>query len=593
MRATIRLIGDSILAGSQYFPTRNLAAKYATRAAPKDYLGQAAEIFKGFVNRWRYVRDPRIKELVTASPEASFRLVMAGDGIGVGEGLGAGDCDCATIALGSLLESTGFPVRIATVANPNAPPGELMEHVYPEVYVPNIGWIASDPVMWPKRGFGSPPPHSRKVVYSLGGDILLSNGNLGGILMKEPAIWRRPEWATYRGFGEVSDIGTGRPAPCAVKGFGSLVTRWGYIPGERLGGISAETPRQVDKTPILEIGPEEFEYTQYMGEPPIGCTAIDQFGSVYSYDGMGCFGSLFDRGKSVLDAIKKAVDNVVGGGSKSSKSSNSQSTEEDEEAAKRLIRIVEGQKYSDQATGTIKNLITTAQTASSQTQINQVEPVGTLKTVNAEPVGTPMDVTPFGTGELSKLADTLLTEGKTSSIPTKTVTSISNSIRNTIPVAAIVPGAGPAIRLGLDRLVHGDELAQQSAAEFIDTLSETGQKIEALQTQAQKYRNQMRYLATKLEKAASDWAKGKQQLKAAKSQIAKLKKQLKNRMTLSDQADLRATDALKMAMGLLRSQLSATTKATQTLQQNRTQSSGTATSTTSPATRTRVSAVRR
>lgn len=179
MRATIRLIGRSIRAGSRYLPTRNLAARLASRARPKDYLGQAEQIYRGFLSRWRYVKDPLTRELVTASPEASFRLVMAGDGVGVGDGLGAGDCDCATVALGSLYESVGFPVRIATIAKPTALPGPLMDHVYPEVQVPKVGWIPADPVIHPRGGFGDSPPAARKVVYSLNGDILEYSGNLG------------------------------------------------------------------------------------------------------------------------------------------------------------------------------------------------------------------------------------------------------------------------------------------------------------------------------------------------------------------------------------------------------------------------------
>lgn len=178
MSATVRLIGRAIRQGSHYLPTRNLAARFATRAAPKDYLGQAAHIYQGFLNRWRYVKDPLTRELVTASPRASFRLVMAGDGVGVGGGKGAGDCDCATIALGSLYEAAGFPVRIATIAGPKALPGRLMSHVYPEIYVSKIGWIPADPVLHPKAGFGDAPPASRKVVYNLEGFILEYGGNI-------------------------------------------------------------------------------------------------------------------------------------------------------------------------------------------------------------------------------------------------------------------------------------------------------------------------------------------------------------------------------------------------------------------------------
>ena len=103
MTRTIREIGKAIHGGSTYPPIRNLAAMIAARARPKDFLGQLKHVYSDFLKRWRYVRDPLTRELITASPEAIYRLVLAGDGIGVGEGRGAGDCDCATVALGSML----------------------------------------------------------------------------------------------------------------------------------------------------------------------------------------------------------------------------------------------------------------------------------------------------------------------------------------------------------------------------------------------------------------------------------------------------------------------------------------------------------
>ena len=68
MVETIRLIGRAIRAGSQYLPIRNLAAAWATEAPPKDYLGQANCIYRRFLQRWRYVKDPLTRELVIWVP---------------------------------------------------------------------------------------------------------------------------------------------------------------------------------------------------------------------------------------------------------------------------------------------------------------------------------------------------------------------------------------------------------------------------------------------------------------------------------------------------------------------------------------------
>ena len=58
MRETIRRIGSAIKAGAIDPRIRNHAAAVASRAAPKDFLGQAQEIYKDFISRWRYVKDP-------------------------------------------------------------------------------------------------------------------------------------------------------------------------------------------------------------------------------------------------------------------------------------------------------------------------------------------------------------------------------------------------------------------------------------------------------------------------------------------------------------------------------------------------------
>jgi len=322
MVETIRLIGRSIRAGSRYLPIRNLAAAWATEAPPKDYLGQANCIYRRFLQRWRYVKDPLTRELVTASPEASFRLVMAGDGVGVGRGRGAGDCDCATVALGSLYESVGFPVRIATIAKPSAPPGPLMDHVYPEVNVPKIGWIPADPVIHPRGGFGDAPPASRKVVYSLSGDIIEYSGNLGslgqeGLATMTPDVWQRPTWRTYGGdydysYGFFGEEGDGQPleewSTVGLAGFGYL--------SPVMGDMGTDIPVEVGpdqtmfygglaRTPMVELNPEDYRYMQSTGGRPYeGMMGLGDDGEVYVYDGLGGF---FKR---LFRKIKKGVKKI-------------------------------------------------------------------------------------------------------------------------------------------------------------------------------------------------------------------------------------------------------------------------------------------
>lgn len=177
MHETIRQIGSAIRRASVYPPIRNYAAAIASTARPKDFVGQLKAVYDDFTRRWRYVRDPVSKELLTASPEAIWRLTMAGDGIGVGAGYGAGDCDCVTTALGAVLEAIGFNTRIATTSPINSPPGRLFGHVFIQARVPKFGWVTVDPVLHPVRNFGAITPHSRIAFWNLDGQMLGYKGN--------------------------------------------------------------------------------------------------------------------------------------------------------------------------------------------------------------------------------------------------------------------------------------------------------------------------------------------------------------------------------------------------------------------------------
>ena len=181
MRQTIRLIGQAIRRGSRHLPIRNHAAALATRAAPKDYLGQIEEIYKDAVKRWRYVKDPVSREMLTFEPDALANLVLGLDGVGVGAGRGAGDCDCICAAIGAEMESVGFPVRIAVTAPPRTPPGNLFAHVFPQALVRGRGWVTVDPVVWPKNGFGYTPRHSRIAFFNLEGRLIGYQGNAVGL----------------------------------------------------------------------------------------------------------------------------------------------------------------------------------------------------------------------------------------------------------------------------------------------------------------------------------------------------------------------------------------------------------------------------
>jgi hypothetical protein len=310
MRETIRRMGRAIRAASTYPPIRNHAAALATTAAPKDFLGQLNAIYDDFVDRWRYVKDPASRELLTNSPEAIWRLTMAGDGVGVGKGKGAGDCDCAAVALGAQLEAIGFPVRLGTTIKDRRP-GRLFGHVFVQAHVPGRGWVTVDPVLHPKNAFGATARHTRIGWWDLDGNFLGARGNYSGALsgtkedrMIGPNICR---WRDYGIRGPISINLGWVPTP---EGQQSAIGRYGYLDGEELGGLTAEVDDSDDiggglvRTPVLELAIDDYDYVRKIGRPYAGMMALGDAGDIYYYDGLGGF-------KKFIKKVGKAVGKVM------------------------------------------------------------------------------------------------------------------------------------------------------------------------------------------------------------------------------------------------------------------------------------------
>jgi hypothetical protein len=324
MRATIRMIGRAIRASSVYPPIRNHAAMVAARAAPKDFLGQLEQIYSDFIKRWRYVRDPLSKELITSSPEAVWRLVLAGDGVGLGEGVGGGDCDCATVALGAELEATGFPIRITTTADRAARPGPLFGHVFIQAHVPQVGWITVDPVLHPKKKMGDTTNYSRIAYWDLDGRLHRARGNVRGLHGDDmpgqylPAV---NQWQDV-GFGYAGEDYE-EPADWSAvgpMGFGQYVGMMGIIDGSALAGIGVEVDDEeiedwgggvgAVRTPMLEIAPDDYLYMSFCGAPYDGMLAFGDTGELYQYDGTlgrGFFRKLFRKAKKAVRKVRKRV----------------------------------------------------------------------------------------------------------------------------------------------------------------------------------------------------------------------------------------------------------------------------------------------
>lgn len=315
MRRTIDLIGEAIVSSSRYLPIRNRAAALASTAPPKNYLGQVKAIFDDFVRRWRYVRDPYGRELVTRSPRQVFELVMGGRSASPGAGLGrgVGDCDDAAIAIGGQLAAIGFPVRIATIAPQGIPPGRTMSHVFVQTQVPGLGWISVDPVVYPKHGLGYTPPHSRLVTWDLTGRLLSQHGNAhglsGDIQGGQTMNTNMNRWEDYAGFGDYGDEDELLDfRQYGIKDFGIYADQMGM-----LGGLGLVAEVDIDETgrawtPSIELAPHDYEYLRKNnGSAYHGMLGLGDNGETYIYDeGLGFFRKLFRR-------IKKGAKRIAGG----------------------------------------------------------------------------------------------------------------------------------------------------------------------------------------------------------------------------------------------------------------------------------------
>lgn len=331
MRMTLREIGKAIKRGSEYLPIRNLAASLATKAPPKDFLAQLKIVYDYVINNWRYVRDPAHKELLTASPRAIYNLVLAGDGKGMGYGKGAGDCDCITVGLGSLLESIGFKLRIATTANVKSEPSRLFEHVFLQAFVKPIGWITVDPVLHPHRKFGAITTHSRIALWDLNGNLLGYSGNVQGNLgsfggndMYEPL----DTYKDYSGLFGFAGAESGEPEPWETVGladWGYLSPQMGIINGDELPELKVEVTPDMSglaRTPMIELAPEDYKYVQVFKEPYDGMLGLGDDSEAYVYDGLGgFFKRLFKKvrkkvrkvARKIGRGLKKVIRKLPGG----------------------------------------------------------------------------------------------------------------------------------------------------------------------------------------------------------------------------------------------------------------------------------------
>lgn len=139
---TARIIARMIRDGAKDFYVRQRAIQIfrSYRVPAKDRFGEICSLFDWVRRNVRYTRDIFRVELLH-TPRRMIELK-------------AGDCDDMTILLGSMLLSTGHPVRLVLVGfRPHRP--HLYSHIYLEVMFRDR-WLALDATM--PRPIGWAPP---------------------------------------------------------------------------------------------------------------------------------------------------------------------------------------------------------------------------------------------------------------------------------------------------------------------------------------------------------------------------------------------------------------------------------------------------
>lgn len=152
--ATAALMGRLIREGSRDFYVRQKAIQIfrAYGVRPKDRAGEVLALFDWVKRNVRYTRDILHTELLH-----SARRMLE---------LRAGDCDDMSILLGSLLMSTGHPVRLVLAGYRKDRP-HAYSHVYPQARVGGR-WVAVDATL--QRPMGWEPPARWKGLCEIGKD---------------------------------------------------------------------------------------------------------------------------------------------------------------------------------------------------------------------------------------------------------------------------------------------------------------------------------------------------------------------------------------------------------------------------------------
>lgn len=262
--STLRIMGANAQQAARTWTMREWAARLATQAGPRDYVGQLRQLYGGILQRWRYVQEPG--EWTYGKP-ASLLGFCLGANYNRGPSCpsplrcdieatqwrerGWGDCDdVAQLAAAGAL-ALGMPeVRWRVARWPTG------AHVSAVVRTPQGEWVSVDPVGHPKHPFGW-------ALAPKGGQVRWFD--LRGRPRDAPRARRgaRPMPETYLSGPEGCNCATvARQSPHVV------LTHPGDTRGARTLGVPLWHHRIMKRGAVMD-----------------GTPAMDQYGEQYQYDG--------------------------------------------------------------------------------------------------------------------------------------------------------------------------------------------------------------------------------------------------------------------------------------------------------------------
>lgn len=329
LKFTIKKIGEGAQSLTRYLPAIKHAQRLASKAAPKNYLGQAKNIYDDFLKNWRYVYDPHRVEMVHVSGPSLWGEVFGANRDKRNGEHGSGDCDDAAALMAGMLGAIGLKTRIATTSPPGSP--SIFTHVFAQAYIPSRGWITVDPVGFPKHNFGWIQPHQRIAYWDLDGKLIKAQGNLPknfrldfsgdesrGIEMYNNGALAGLAAASERSFPDRGMVnyglaGTDNEEPAdwstnQIEQFGAYTDRMPIIAGSHIMMDVDEDDALGDtglvRTKMLEMSPQDIQHIRQTGFPRPNSVALSDDGEVYQFTQDPQLGGFF---KKLRKRIKKRV----------------------------------------------------------------------------------------------------------------------------------------------------------------------------------------------------------------------------------------------------------------------------------------------